>query len=85
MYRKYFIYRILILNSVLVEGVAIYYQCFFSNDTLLIIYNGLFLKLWLDDVLQVFLLFFLVFRQLESQISQIDQIRFDQFCDKNSS
>ena len=65
------------LNSVLVEGVDITISVL-SNDILLIIYNGIFLKLW-SEVLLYLLLFSLMSRQLESHISQFNQIGFDPF------
>ena len=47
---------------------------YLSNDTLLIIYKGIFLKLW-SKVLQIFLLFSLCF-------SSIDQHGYNAFCDE---
>ena len=50
---------------------------YLSNDTFLIIYKGIFLKLW-SKVLQ----FFFFFQQLKSKISQIDQNGVNPFCDE---
>ena len=54
---------------------------YLSNDTFLIIYKGIFLKLW-SKVLQIFLLFCFIFQQIKSQISQIDQNGYNPFCNE---
>ena len=60
-----------------------------QNNAFLMIPSSLYIKVYIwscdQKVSQIFLLFFYIFQQLESQISKIDQNGYNSFCDYNSS